>query len=639
MSLLGSIITDTADTLTGTSPTTPTPTTRTPTPTTRIPTPTTRTPTPTTRTPTPATPAPVATTATPMETTATPTTISSASTTSTSTPSEAQLTPAPASSSSSSGVPETSAPASATANANASTTVIINVNSHSDDSDASSGLATVESSDEGISTGVVIGIVAGAVVFVLLIAGFAFWLYRRRKHKMTPRSPSFDASYAIAPVTLPAAEPIILESYTPSRAIAVHDLNNFDRTLYLDSTGNLDSTLRLDSSAASIPSTNKTIKTGSTLWEDEAILAARIPMEKLIRKELVNEGGHGAVYHGLYRGECVAIKVLLPDKPRSMATPAAPSNAVPPPAPANAYAAAASDPSLPKIYPKPVTILVIGMAGSGKTTLMQRLAAYGVDSGLRNYIINLDPAVRKTGYTANVDIRDTVDYKQVMSEYGLGPNGAIMTSLNLFATRFDQVIDLLGKRSGDLDYAIVDTPGQIEAFTWSASGQIITESLASTFPSVIVILYKLKLPFVVVFNKIDVMRHDFATEWMTDFEAFQTALDEVQDDSYMGSLSRSLSLVLEEFYNNLTSVGVSAATGEGMPEFFAAIDEAAKQYENEYLPDLLERIKQQQKKKQEQEEATLSNVMQDMEISAHRDEDVPAGDAPMPNVAGERTDL
>ncbi|KAG3142900.1 hypothetical protein PI126_g14857 [Phytophthora idaei] len=646
MSLLGSIITDTADTLTGTSPTTPTPTTRiptpttrTPTPTTRIPTPTTRTPTPTTRTPTPATPAPVATTATPMETTATPTTISSASTTSTSTPSEAQSTPAPASSSSSSGVPETSAPASATANANASTTVIINVNSHSDDSDASSGLATVESSDEGISTGVVIGIIAGAVLFVLLIAGFAFWLYRRRKQKMTPRSPSFDASYAIAPVTLPAAEPIILESYTPSRAIAVHDLNNFDRTVDLDNTGNLDSTLRLDSSAASIPSTNKTIKTGSTLWEDEAILAARIPMEKLIRKELVNEGGHGAVYHGLYRGECVAIKVLLPDKPRSMATPAAPSDAVPPPAPANAYAAAASDPSLPKIYPKPVTILVIGMAGSGKTTLMQRLAAYGVDSGLRNYIINLDPAVRKTGYTANVDIRDTVDYKQVMSEYGLGPNGAIMTSLNLFATRFDQVIDLLGKRSGDLDYAMVDTPGQIEAFTWSASGQIITESLASTFPSVIVILYKLKLPFVVVFNKIDVMRHDFATEWMTDFEAFQTALDEVQDDSYMGSLSRSLSLVLEEFYNNLTSVGVSAATGEGMPEFFAAIDEAAKQYENEYLPDLLERIKQQQQKKQEQEEATLSNVMQDMEISAHRDEDVPAGDAPMPNVAGDRTDL
>ena len=130
------------------------------------------------------------------------------------------------------------------------------------------------------------------------------------------------------------------------------------------------------------------------------------------------------------------------------------ASATPPPdAAANAYAAAAAaDPSLPTIYPKPVTVLVIGMAGSGKTTLMQRLAVYGVDAGLRNYVINLDPAVRKTGYTANIDIRDTVDYKQVMKEYGLGPNGAIMTSLNLFATRFDQVVDLLAKRSSDLEY-------------------------------------------------------------------------------------------------------------------------------------------------------------------------------------------
>lgn len=34
-------------------------------------------------------------------------------------------------------------------------------------------------------------------------------------------------------------------------------------------------------------------------------------------------------------------------------------------------------------------------------------------------------------------------------------------------------------------YIFVDTPGQIEAFTWSASGQIITDALASSFPTVI----------------------------------------------------------------------------------------------------------------------------------------------------------
>lgn len=39
-----------------------------------------------------------------------------------------------------------------------------------------------------------------------------------------------------------------------------------------------------------------------------------------------------------------------------------------------------------------------------------------------------------------------INYKNVMKEYNLGPNGAILTSLNLFATRFDQVCVVL---SGD----------------------------------------------------------------------------------------------------------------------------------------------------------------------------------------------
>ena len=34
-----------------------------------------------------------------------------------------------------------------------------------------------------------------------------------------------------------------------------------------------------------------------------------------------------------------------------------------------------------------------------------------------------------------------------MKQYSLGPNGGILTSLNLFATRFDQVLALLDKRS------------------------------------------------------------------------------------------------------------------------------------------------------------------------------------------------
>lgn len=42
-------------------------------------------------------------------------------------------------------------------------------------------------------------------------------------------------------------------------------------------------------------------------------------------------------------------------------------------------------------------------------------------------------------FGANIDIRDTVRYKEVMKQFNLGPNGGILTSLNLFATKFDEV--------------------------------------------------------------------------------------------------------------------------------------------------------------------------------------------------------
>lgn len=72
--------------------------------------------------------------------------------------------------------------------------------------------------------------------------------------------------------------------------------------------------------------------------------------------------------------------------------------------------------------------------------------------------------------TKIADIRDTVNYKEVMKQFNLGPNGGIITSLNLFSTRFDQIMNLLEKREKDHKYVILDTPGQIEVFTWSASG-------------------------------------------------------------------------------------------------------------------------------------------------------------------------
>lgn len=69
-----------------------------------------------------------------------------------------------------------------------------------------------------------------------------------------------------------------------------------------------------------------------------------------------------------------------------------------------------------------------------------------------------------------LDIRDTVNYKEVMKQYKLGPNGAIVTSLNLYSTKFPEVIKYIEKATNE--HCVLDTPGQIEVFTWSVSGNI-----------------------------------------------------------------------------------------------------------------------------------------------------------------------
>ncbi|KAG2175873.1 hypothetical protein INT44_000351 [Umbelopsis vinacea] len=290
---------------------------------------------------------------------------------------------------------------------------------------------------------------------------------------------------------------------------------------------------------------------------------------------------------------------------------------------------------------QPTTILCIGMAGSGKTTLMQRLNADLHAKKTPPYILNLDPAVSSLPFTANIDIRDTVNYKEVMKQYNLGPNGGILTSLNLFTTKFDQVLKFVDKRAGSVDHILVDTPGQIEIFTWSASGAIITDTLAATYPTVVAyiidtprttspatfmsnmlyacsILYKTKLPFILVFNKTDVVSHSFAVDWMTDFESFQQALQ--QDATYMSSLMNSMSLVLDEFYSHLKVVGVSAVTGEGIDDFFEAVKAATKEYETEYKPEIERLIQEKasqhiQEKEEQHRQQQLSKLMNDMKVS------------------------
>ncbi len=236
--------------------------------------------------------------------------------------------------------------------------------------------------------------------------------------------------------------------------------------------------------------------------------------------------------------------------------------------------------------------------------------------------------------------------------------------MNLFAVKVDQIMSILEKRtasdlvnsnSNAIKHILVDTPGQIEVFVWSASGSILLDSLASTFPTVIAyiidtprtaststfmsnmlyacsILYKTKLPMILVMNKTDVKDAEFAKDWMTDFEAFQAALRKEEaagsfgglegsasgmggGSGYMGSLLNSMSLMLEEFYSHLSVVGVSAMTGAGMKEFFEAVDEKAQEFDRDYKPELERRKKQRAQQEEEARQKELGKLMKDMAVA------------------------
>lgn len=247
----------------------------------------------------------------------------------------------------------------------------------------------------------------------------------------------------------------------------------------------------------------------------------------------------------------------------------------------------------------PVSVLVVGLAGSGKSTLVHGLNEYTYNNRVPAYYVNLDPATADLDFSANVDIRDTVKYDDVMQQFSLGPNGAILTSLNLFSTKFHDVVSIIQKRS-DLRFAFFDTPGQIEAFAWSASGGMITQELSTAFPTVVLfvvdvprcskaatfvstmlyacsILYRSGLPVVLALTKTDVASPDEIIGWMTDNDKFEEALDREHDSSYFDDFNRSCGSVFSEFYEALPVVPVSGLSGDGIDKLLEAIENVARE--------------------------------------------------------------
>ncbi len=118
---------------------------------------------------------------------------------------------------------------------------------------------------------------------------------------------------------------------------------------------------------------------------------------------------------------------------------------------------------------------VIGSAGSGKTLFTLALKTQLTYSEENIISVNLDPAVKKTPYSPEVDIRDYVNIDNIVFEEEVGPNAALMLSYEKATTVIDQIIRDINYYSPEV--VIIDTPGQLELFILKKVGLDVINSL------------------------------------------------------------------------------------------------------------------------------------------------------------------
>jgi len=120
-------------------------------------------------------------------------------------------------------------------------------------------------------------------------------------------------------------------------------------------------------------------------------------------------------------------------------------------------------------------VFIIGTAGSGKSLLTASFSDW-LKLAKQNVItVNLDPGVLTIPYSPDIDIRDYIKIEQLMKQYRLGPNGAVILAADLIAEETERLGEEIATFNPDI--VLIDTPGQMELFAFRASGPYIANEL------------------------------------------------------------------------------------------------------------------------------------------------------------------
>lgn len=109
--------------------------------------------------------------------------------------------------------------------------------------------------------------------------------------------------------------------------------------------------------------------------------------------------------------------------------------------------------------------IIIGPAGSGKSTFCTHLYEHCISNKRIINIGNLDPAASQFDYPVSIDIRNLVTLEDVMTESNLGPNGGLMYCMELLEDNIEEWLAQELEAYGEDDYLVFDCPGQIEFYS------------------------------------------------------------------------------------------------------------------------------------------------------------------------------
>jgi len=113
--------------------------------------------------------------------------------------------------------------------------------------------------------------------------------------------------------------------------------------------------------------------------------------------------------------------------------------------------------------------IVMGPAGSGKSTYCSTLVKHAENCKRRVHVINLDPAAETFEYEPTVDVRELISLNDAMDDEELkfGPNGGLVFCMEFLLENMDWLEEQIGGQDGrmDDDYYLFDCPGQIELYT------------------------------------------------------------------------------------------------------------------------------------------------------------------------------